>query len=101
MNSEAAVAIMKLNGRFFAVRGGLTTGHWSAREAEIVGERLQAEVAGVFVETLSMELWRVTYRTATGPISVQEYFVRATQDPAHDLRQYKNDPLVTSRGLGL
>jgi hypothetical protein len=99
MSNEESVAIMKLNKAFFAVRGGLSTGHWSPREAVIVGQRLQAEVAGQLIETTTLEGWRRTYGNGIGLISVQEYFVRATQDPDHDLRAYKNDPLVTGEGL--
>jgi hypothetical protein len=91
--SMQAVAVMKLNDEFLAVRGGLTTGHWSEREAEIVGSRLEAEISGVFIQTMSLAVREAfsSFRTVT----VSEYFAQALGDNGRTLRQYKADPLVS------
>lgn len=92
MNAQA-VAVMKLNNEFLAVRGGLTTGHWSEREAEIVGSRLEAEISGEFIQVMSLVVREVF--PSVRVVTVSEYFTQALGDDDRTLRQYNADPLVS------
>lgn len=97
--STQAVAVMKLNDEFLAVRGGLTTGHWSEREAETVGSRLESEISGEFVQVMSLAVREVF--PSVRIVTVSEYFTRALGDNDRTLRQYKADPLVSGDFSGV
>lgn len=93
------VAVMSVDGKFVAVRGGRTTGQWSEREAFICGDRLAAEISGQFVIVLLSGLWaRYANPEAAlvrDAVTVREYIILTVPDPDHTLRQYKADPLVS------
>lgn len=107
--SDNYVAVMEIrrpdgSDWYVGVRGGQTTGHWSEREAGIVGERLQNEIAGRYCGILMVgtwEAWANPRLSTPGPVTVAEYFALtlAGQDPDRTTEQYKTDPLVTGVGL--
>jgi hypothetical protein len=109
--SDNYVAVMEIRNNqpgspfehwYVAVRGGLTTGHWSEREAMHVGARLQAEVSGRCIGTLMVGVWQAwanPVRSAPEPVTVQDCFRLTLDSPDHALGQYKNDPLVTGQEL--
>lgn len=95
------VTVMAYDGQFIAVRGGLTTGHWTDRESRVVGQRLEAEIGGRFVEGILLSTWHRMCATnhATTEVTVAEYFQILLRDDGRTLAQYKADPLVTGQGL--
>lgn len=91
---ESYVAVMDLRGQLVAVRGGSTTGPWSRIEVQVVGRRLEAEIAGQFKHAQYADVWAQT--NLPPAISAAEYMVRACPGEAARIRQqYNLDPLVT------